>query len=142
MLPCRRPASLATLSRALPSSFRHQKSRMRQTNTSCAGGILLLPLWLQPLSLLVTPLRLPPFSRCSISLPPGSVVEPVIGRTASPSRPSPNLAASARGPETGDPEMEKTARREMVTAPLPPLRRAGWIIFCFVLFLFCRWPSR
>ncbi len=29
-------------------------------------------------------------------------------------------SASARGPETGDPEMERTARREMVTAPLPP----------------------
>ncbi len=40
----------------------------------------------------------------------------------SPSRPPPDPAASAsaRGPETGDPEMEGTARREMVTAPLPP----------------------
>ncbi len=49
-------------------------------------------------------------------------MEPVADRTPSPSRPLPNLAASAsaRGPETGDPEMEETARREMVTAPLPP----------------------
>ncbi len=30
-----------------------------------------------------------------------------------------------RGPETGDPEMERTARREMVTAPLPPPERGG-----------------
>ncbi len=34
--------------------------------------------------------------------------------------PDPAASASARGPETGDPEMEGTARREMVTAPLPP----------------------
>ncbi len=54
--------------------------------------------------------------------PPGSVVEPVAGRTPSPSRPPPNpvVSASARGPEMGDPEMEETAHREMVTAPLPP----------------------
>ncbi len=56
------------------------------------------------------------------SLPLCGVVEPVTGRTPSPSRPPPNPAASAsaRGPETGDPEMEGTARREMVTAPLHP----------------------
>ncbi len=64
----------------------------------------------------------PPIPRRGSSLPPCGVVEPVIGRTPSPSRPPPNPAASAsaRGPETGDPEMEGTARREMVTAPLPP----------------------
>ncbi len=57
------------------------------------------------------------------SLLPSSVMEPVAGWTPSLSRPPPNLAASAsaRGPETGDPEMEETARREMVTTPLPPL---------------------
>ncbi len=68
------------------------------------------------------PLRPPPLPRCSSSLPPGGVVEPVPGRTPSPSRPPPNPAASAsaRGPETGDPEIEGTAHREMVTAPHPP----------------------
>ncbi len=57
------------------------------------------------------------------SLPPGSVVEPVAGRTPSPSRHPPNLAASAsaRGPETGDLEMEETAHQEMVT----------FVSFCF-----------
>ncbi len=43
-------------------------------------------------------------------------------RTPSPSRPPPNMvvSADASGPETGDPEMEETARWEMVSAPLPP----------------------
>ncbi len=68
------------------------------------------------------PLRPPSLPRCRSSLSPGSVVEPVAGRTPSPSRPPPNLAASAsaRGPETGDPEREETAHWEMLTAPLPP----------------------
>ncbi len=76
----------------------------------------------QPARRRVHPLRPPPLPRRRSSLPPGSVMEPVAGRTPSPSRPPPNLAASAsaRGPETGDPEMVETARREMVTAPLPP----------------------
>ncbi len=95
----------------------------------------------QPLSLLVAvgaPLRPLPLPRCSSSLPPGGVVEPVTGRTPCPSRPPPNPAActSARGPETGDPEMEGTALREMVTTPLPPPEEGWWIIFCLVLFLF------
>ncbi len=113
----------ATLSRAVPSSFRQHR---RRSSTSCAGGNpLLLPLRLQPLSLLVAvgaPLWPPPLPRCGSSLPPCGVVEPVTDRTPSPSRPPPDQAASAsaRGPETGDPEMERTARREMVTAPLPP----------------------
>ncbi len=86
---------------------------------------LLLPLRLQPLSLLVAvgaPLWPPPLPRRGSSLPPCGVVEPVTDRTPNPSRPPPDPAASAsaRGPETGDPEMEGTARREMVTAPLPP----------------------
>ncbi len=126
MLPCHRPAFLATLSRAVPSSFRQHRSRLRRSSTSCAGGnLLLLPLRLQPLSLLVAvgaPLWPPPLPRRGSSLPPCGVMEPVTNRTPSPSRPPPNPAASAsaRGPETGDPEMEGTARREMVTAPLPP----------------------
>ncbi len=126
MLPCHRPAFSATLSRAVSSSFRQHRSRLRRSSTSCAGGNpLLLPLRLQPLSLLVTvgaPLWLPPLPRRGSSLPPCGVMEPVTDRTPSPSRPPPNPAASAsaRGPETGDPEMEGTARREMVTAPLPP----------------------
>ncbi len=126
MLPCHRPAFSATLSRAVPSSFRQHKSRLRRSSTSCAGGNpLMLPLRLQPLSLLVAvgaPLWPSPLPRRGSSLPPCGVVEPVTDRTPSPSRPPPNPAASAsaRGPETGDPEMEGTARREMVTAPLPP----------------------
>ncbi len=55
--------------------------------------------------------------------------------TPSPSRPPPNrvACASARGPETADPEMEKTAHREMVTAPLLPAEegRAENILFHF-----------
>ncbi len=55
---------------------------------------------------------------------------------AQPSRPPPNLAVSAgaRGPETGDPEMEETAHREMVTAPLPPPEegRVENLLFRFV----------
>ncbi len=126
MLPCHRPAFSATLSRAVPSSFRQHRSRLRRSSTSCTGGNpLLLPLRLQPLSLLVAvgaPLWPPPLPRRGSSLPPCGVVEPVTDRTPSPSRPPPDPAASAsaRGPETGDPEMEGTARREMVTAPLPP----------------------
>ncbi len=63
-------------------------------------------------------------------------MEPVADRTPSLSRPPPNLAVSAgaRGPEKGDPEMEETAHREMVTAPLPPPEE-GWvdnILFRFV----------
>ncbi len=78
----------------------------------------------QPAHLCGRPLQLPSLPRSS--LPSGSIMEPVAGRTPSPSMPPPNLAASARGPETGDPEMEETACREMVR------RRAGRIIFCFV----------
>ncbi len=56
------------------------------------------------------------------SLQQSSAVEPVAGQPPRPSRPPPNLVASvrARGPETGDPEMEEDALREMVNAPLPP----------------------
>ncbi len=140
MLPCHRPVSSATLSRAVPSSFRQHRSRLRRSNTSRAGGNpLLLPLRLQPLSLLVAvgaTLWPPPHPRRGSSLPPCGVVEPVTGRTPSPSRPPPNLAASAsaRGPETGNPEMEGTARWEMVTAPLPPPEegRVENLLFRFV----------
>ncbi len=86
MLPCRRPASLAMLSKALPSTSRQHRSRLRQ---SCAGGNLLLPIRLHPLSLLVAmgaPLWPPPLSRSRSSLPPGSIMEPVSGRIPSPSR--------------------------------------------------------
>ncbi len=103
-----------------------KKKEKKKEKKACAGGNpLLLPLRLQPLSLLVAvgaPLWPPPLPRRGSSLPPCGVVEPVTDRTPSPSRPPPDPAASvsARGPETGDPEMEGTARREMVTAPLPP----------------------
>ncbi len=53
MLPCHRPASLVTLSTAFPSSSRQHIGRLRRSDTSCAGGNLLLPTRLQPLSLLV-----------------------------------------------------------------------------------------
>ncbi len=60
-------------------------------------------------------------------------MEPVAGRTPSPSRPPPNLAASAsaRGPETGDPQREETAHWEMVTALLPPPEegRVEYLVF-------------
>ncbi len=107
MLPCHRPASSASLSRAVPSSFRQYRSRLRRSSTCAGGNLLLLPLRLQPLSLLVTvgaPLWPPPLPRRGSSLPPGGVVEPVKGRTPSPP-PNPAASASARGPETGNPEM-------------------------------------
>ncbi len=98
MLPCRRPAFSATLSRAVPSSFRQHRSRLRRSSTSCAGGNpLLLPLRLQPLSLLVAVgahLWPPPLPRRGSSLPPCGVVEPVTDRTPSPSRPPPDPAAT------------------------------------------------
>ncbi len=46
-------AGSQTLSRAMPSSFWQHIGRLRRSNTSCAGGNLLLPLRLQTLSLLV-----------------------------------------------------------------------------------------
>ncbi len=50
MLPCHRPAFSATLSRAVPSSFRQHRSRLRRSSTSCAGGNpLLLPALTAPL---------------------------------------------------------------------------------------------
>ncbi len=143
MLLCHRPASLATVSRALPSSSRQHRGRLRRSDTSCTGGNLLLPTQLQPLSLLVavgTPLRLPSLPRCHSSCPPGSVVEPVAVRTPSPYRPPPNLAvrAGARGPEAGDLEIEETARRRWrVTSPSPGGGPGGESC-CFVLFR--RWP--
>ncbi len=63
----------------------------------------------------------------------------------SPSRPPPNLAvnAGARGPETGDLEIEETARwRWWVTSPSPGGGPGGescccycccWLLFCFVV---------
>ncbi len=131
MLPCHRAASSATLSRAVPSSFRQHRSRLRRSSTSCAGGNpLLLPLRLQPLSLLVAvgaplwPPQLPSaaafhrtasWSRSQAGRPARLGPRQTLEASASAS-----ASTSARGPKTGDPEMEETARREMVTAPLPP----------------------
>ncbi len=58
-------------------------------------------------------------------------MEPVAGGTPRPSRPPPNLAASA---SARDPEMEETARREMVTTPLPPPEegQVEYLLFNFV----------
>ncbi len=77
------------------------------------------------------------------SLPPGSVVKPVADKTPSPSRPPPNLAASAKGPETADPEIEETAHREMVIAPLPIPEegRAEKVLFCLKTSIKERFPQ-
>ncbi len=125
---CPRPAFSATQWRTSPSSSPLHRSRLRPSGTSCPGVQLLPPpgrRW-QRLSLLVAeggPLPPPPLPRsnCS-SLQQSSAVEPVAGQPPCPSRPPSNLVASvrARGPETGDPEMEEDALREMVNAPLPP----------------------
>ncbi len=134
MLPYRRPASSATLSRAVPSSFRQHRSRLRRSNTSCARGNLLLPLRLQPLSLLVAvgaPLWPPP---------PRQQPSTVRRRGAGHRQDAQSASASARGPETGDPKMEGTARREMVTTPLPPPEEGRVENPLFRLFLFHRWP--
>lgn len=67
-----------------------------------------------------TPLWLPPpLHSLSSSLHLGNSGELAAGRRHHPSRPPPNRVASvkASGPETGDPEKEGTALREMVTAP-------------------------
>ncbi len=59
-----------------------------------------------------------------------------------PYRPPPNpvASASARGPETGDPKMEGTAHREMVTTPLPPPEEGRVENPLFHLLFFHRWP--
>ncbi|KAL1256765.1 hypothetical protein QQF64_012310 [Cirrhinus molitorella] len=79
----------------------------------------------QRLSLLVAeggPLLPPPLHRSRRSSLHNGAVEPVAGQPPSPSRPPPGPVGSERAsdPETGDPEMEETALREMVDAPLPP----------------------
>ncbi|RXN21499.1 interferon-induced very large GTPase 1-like protein [Labeo rohita] len=112
----------------LPSSFPPHRSRLRPSDTSCPGVQLLPPPGRrrQHLSLLVAeggPLPLPSLPRSHrSSLLRGSAVEPVAGQLPRPSRPPLRLVVSgrARGPETGDPEMDGAALREMVNAPLPP----------------------
>ncbi len=91
----------------------------------------------QRLSLLVAeggPLPPPPCSKRS-SLQLSSAVEPVAGRPPRPSRSPPNLTATrrARGPETGDPEMEVYVFEEMVNTPLshPEEGRAENLWFLF-----------
>ncbi len=95
------------------------KHIMRRRKPAAASTPAIAP---QPARRRGAPLWPSPLPRRGSSLPPCGVVEPVTDRTPSPSRPPPDpvASASARGPETGDPEMEGTARREMVTAPLPP----------------------
>ncbi len=91
----------------------------------------------QRLSLLVAeggPLPPPPCSKRS-SLQLSSAVEPVARWPPHPSRPPPILTASrrARGPETGDPEMEVYVFEEMVNTPLshPEEGRAENLWFLF-----------
>ncbi len=116
MLPCRRPAS--SRFSAAQKQTEAIKHIMRRRKPAAS-----------------TPAAAPQPARRRGRLVPGSVVEPVADRTPSPSRPPPNLAVSAgaRGPETGDLEMEETAR-EMVTAPLPPPEegRVENLLFRFV----------
>ncbi len=119
MLPSHRPASSATLSRAVPSSFRQHRSRLRRLNTSCTGGNLLLPLRLQPLSLLVA---VGTHRAASWSW----------SETGCPARPGPRQTWRQAQVQ----EMEGTALREMVTAPLPPPEE-GPVGESFVLICFC-----
>ncbi len=108
-------------SRALPNSSRLPRSRRRLSSISCPGGPLLLSprRRLQQLRLLVAK-GAPPVASSAHSR------ELAARFRRHPSRPPPNQAASgsasgsASGPETGNPEVEGTALREMVTAPLPP----------------------
>ncbi len=71
------------------------------------------------------------------------VVEPVADRTPSPSRPPPKLAVSAGaiGPETATRRWRRLLIGRWWLHHSLPRKRAGWRIFCFVLFLFRRWPS-
>ncbi|KAI2656717.1 ORF V: Enzymatic polyprotein [Labeo rohita] len=84
----------------------------------------------------------PPLLLCShrSSLLRGSAVEPVAGQPPRPSRPPLRLVVSgrARGPETGDPEMDGAALREMVNAPLAPQEEGRVENFCFLFFR--HWP--
>ncbi len=100
------------------SPAQRQTEAIRQPHSLLVA--LSAPLRLPPLPLVAVsaPLRLPPLPRCkslhaaAFQKEPGSVVEPVAGRTPSSSRPPPNVvvSAGARGPETGDLEIEGTAR--------------------------------
>ncbi len=152
MLPCHRPASSATLSRAVPSSFRQHRNRLSRSNTSCAGGNpLLLPLRLQPLSLLVAvgaPLWPPPSGR-----PRSHAAAAAFHREASwsrsqagrPARPGPRQTCRQAQVQEALRRATQRWRELLVGRWWPhhslPRRRAGWRIFCFVLFLFRRWPS-
>lgn len=93
----------------------------------------ILPRW--PVAASTAPLLLSQSS----SHHPGHSVEPVTGRSPSPSRQPPNLQENVRGsgPETCNTEVEDTALQEMVTAPLPPPVE-GWVenlVFPFVFVL-------
>ncbi len=147
MLPCHRPASSATLSRACPAVLGCTEADWGiQTHHAPEETCCFHPGCSPQLARRHgRPLRPPLLPRCRSSLSPGSVVEPVAGRTPSPSRPPPNLAASAsaRGPETGDPEREETAHWEMVTAPLPPPEegRVEYLVFVPPLARSQRYPK-
>ncbi len=124
---CPRPAFSAMQWRTLPSSSPLHRSRLRPSGTYCPSVKLLLPPGRRRQCLILFiaeggPMLQPPLlrrKRSSHQL--SSAMEPVAGRPLCLSRPPPNLVASgrARGSETGDPDMEEDALREMVNASLP-----------------------
>ncbi len=147
MLPCHRPAFSPTLSRAVPSSFRQHRSRLRRSSTSCAGGNpLLLPLRLQPLSLLVA--WAPPCGR-----PRSHAAAAAFHRAASwsrsqtgrPARPGPRQTRRQAQVQEALRRATQRWRELLVGRWWPhhslPRRRAGWRILCSVLFCSAAGPA-
>ncbi len=142
MLPCHRPASSATLSRALPSSSRQHRSRLRRSNTSCAGGNLLLPPRLQPLSLLVA-VGAPCGRLCSHAAAAAFHQAASWSRSQAgrPARPGPRQTWRQAQVQEALRRATQRGRRLLIGRwwlhLSLPRRRAGWSI----LFLFRRWPG-
>ncbi len=142
MLPCHRPASSATLSRALPSSSRQHRSRLRRSNTSCARGNLLLPPRLQPLSLLVAVGA--PCGRLRSHTAAAAFHQAASWSRSQAGRPAhPGPCQTWRQAQVQEVLRRATQRgrrlligRWWLHLSLPR-RRAGWSI----LFLFRRWPG-
>ncbi len=137
MLPCHRPASSATLSRAVPSSFRQHRSRLRRSNTSCTRGNLLLPLQLQPLSLLVAVGGRPRSHAAAAAFhQAASWSQSQEGRPACP-----GPCQTRRQAQVQEALRRATRRwRELLIGRWGPhhslpRRRAVWRIFCFIFVL-------